>query len=158
MITTKEDFLKRYLPESVKTFDFTQVSLDITDLSLTDVLRNLNKLYPLNSKNRMAVEGGEKVLGVLCKSETLEPYSGVFLIIGNKDLDVEVVSCEYIVLYISEARIRSELLLDTLMQDITDFLIHNYKNSMKNLPDFYRKYVYNEAELYESDDYASSDY
>lgn len=161
MITNKEDFIKKYLPESVKTMDCTQINLDMTDMSLTDILRNLNTLYPPNSKNRMAVEGGEKVLGVLCRTDTLEPYSGVFLIVGNKDLDVEVVSCDYIVLYISEARIRSESLLDTLMEDITNFLIHNYKNSMKNLPDFYRKFVYNESELYEDlddDDYVSSGY
>lgn len=158
MIANKEDFIKKYLPESVKSIDMTTVNLDITDLSLTDILRNLNKLYPPNSRSRLAVEGGEKVLGVKCISDSLEPYSGVFLIIGNKDLDVEVVSCDHIVLYISETRIKSETLLETLMLDITDFLIHNYSKSMRNLPDFYKKYVYNEAELYDDDDYVSSDY
>ena len=157
MISDKETFLKSFLPESIREIDYTQINLDVTDLSLSDVLRNLNKLYPPNTRNRMAVEGGELALGVLCKTETLEPYSGVFLLITQKNLEVNITSCNYIVLCISEDRIKTELSLQTLMEDITSFLISNYSRSMKNLPDFYRKFVYNETELYE-DDYKTSDY
>ena len=85
MIENKFDFLKAFLPESVKDIDFTQINLDITDLSLTDILRNLNKLYPLNSRNRNAIEMGEMALGVLCKTETIEPYRGIFLLVCKKD-------------------------------------------------------------------------
>lgn len=157
MIENKFDFLKAFLPESVKDIDFTQINLDITDLSLTDILRNLNKLYPLNSRNRNAIEMGEMALGVLCKTETIEPYRGIFLLVCKKDLDVNIVSKSYIVLCISEQRIRNEHELLLLIDDITDFLISNYSDTMSNLGDFYRKYVYNETELY-VDDYISEEY
>ena len=157
MIESKIDFLKTFLPESVKDIDFTQINLDITDLSFSDILRNLNKLYPPNSRNRNAIEVGEMALGVLCKTETLDPYSGVFLLVCQKDLDVNILSKNYIVLCISEQRIRTETSLMDLMEDITGYLIKNYYESMRNLPDFYRKFVYNETELYE-DDYTSISY
>ena len=159
MVENKIDFLKTFLPSSIKDIDFTQINLDITDLSFSDILRNLNKLYPPNSRNRNAIENGEMALGVLCKTETLDPYSGVFLIVCQKDLDINILSRNYIVLCISEQRIRTELSLADLMEDITNYLIKNYYESMRNLPDFYRKFVYNESELYDDDDdYASTGY
>ena len=157
MIENKIDFLKNFLPQSVKDIDFTQINLDITDLSFSDILRNLNRLYPPNSRNRNAIENGEMALGILCKTDTLEPYNGVFLLVCKQDLDVNILSKNYIVLCISEQRIKTEHSLVELMDDITKFLINNYYDSMKNLPDFYRKYVYNESELYE-DEYVSDDY
>lgn len=156
MIENKIDFLKSFLPDTVKDIDYTQINLDITDLSFSDILRNLNKLYPPNSRNRNAIESGEMALGVLCKTETIEPYSGVFLLVCKKDLEVKIASRSYIVLCISEQRIRSENSLMELMEDITSFLIKNYYETMRNLPDFYRKFVYNETELY--DDYTSNTY
>ena len=156
MIENKVDFLKRFLPDTVKDIDYTQINLDITDLSFSDILRNLNKLYPLNSRNRNAIENGEMALGVLCKTETLEPYNGVFLIVGKKDLEVNILSKNYIVLCISEHRIRSEMQLEELMDDITKYLIANHYDTLRNLPDFYRKFVYNESEIY--DDYSSVGY
>lgn len=157
MIENKVEFLKTFLPPSVRDIDYTQINLDVTDLSFSDILRNLNKLYPPNSRNRNAIENGEMALGVLCKTETLEPYSGVFLLVCQKDLEVNILSKSYIVLCISEQRIRTETSLMDLMEDITGFMIANYYETMKNLPDFYRKFIYNETELYE-DDYVSTDY
>lgn len=157
MIENKIDFMKSFLPESVREIEYTQINLDITDLSFSDILRNLNRLYPPNSKNRNAIESGEMALGVLCKSETLEPYSGVFLIVCKKDLEINILSRNYIVLCISEQRIRTEVSLMDLMEDITGYLIKNYYEMMRNLPDFYRKFIYNETELYE-DNYVSASY
>ena len=48
--------------------------------------------------------------------------------------------------------------LSSLMEDITSYLVKYYYDSMRNLPDFYRKFVYNESELYEDDDYTSIEY
>ena len=159
MIANKYEFLKEFLPQTVKDIDYTHINLDTTDLSLSDVLRNINTLYPPNSKNRYSIENGELVVGVLCHSETLSPYNGVFLLIGQKDLDVNIISCNYIVLYIDESRIKNEIGLEKLMDSITDFLIHNYSSDMSNLPDFYRRYVYNESELYDDyEDYVGSEY
>ena len=156
---TREEFLKSFLPTSVRDFHYTQINLDITDLSLSDILRNLNKLYPVNSRNRLALEGGELALGVLCKTDTIDPYNGVFLIICGKDVEIKIVSCQYIVLVISEERIKSELSLQELMEDVTRYLIENYSKEMRNLPDFYRKFVYNESELYEDlEEHYTEDY
>ena len=133
MIENKVEFLKTFLPPSVRDIDYTQINLDVTDLSFSDILRNLNKLYPPNSRNRNAIENGEMALGVLCKTETLEPYSGVFLLVCQKDLEVNSLSKSYIVLCISEQRIRTETSLMDLMEDITGFMIANYYETMKNL-------------------------
>lgn len=159
MIKNKEEFIKRFLPETITDIDYTQINLDVTDLSLSDILRNLNKLYPKNSRGRMRIENGELALGVLCKSDSLYPYKGVFIIVCKKELDVEIVSSSYIVFSISETRINTEEGLEQLMDDILGYLVNQYADSMSNLPDFYRKFVYNESELYEDEeDYYTPDY
>lgn len=156
MIDNKAAFIKEFFQESVKTLEYTQISLDNTDLSLTDVIRNLNKLYRPNTRARDAIESGEMVVGVLCRSEYLEPYRGLFIFIGKDDLEINIVSQCFIVLYLSESRIRTEDDLTQLSDDITTLLIKNYSDQMSNFPEFYKRYVYNESELY--DDYASDGY
>lgn len=159
MNNVKEAFLKSFLPESTKEMYFSQINLDITDLSLADILRNLNTLYPPNTRNRNAVENGDLVLGVLCRTETLDPYNGVVVFVCGKDVEINIASCNYIILAISEDRIRNDDLILQLLADITDFLIKNYSISMSNLPDFYRKFVYDESEMEdESDDYRTEGY
>ena len=107
----------------------------------------------------MSIEGGELAVGIMCKTETIDPYNGVFLLICGKDIEVNITSCNYIVLSISEERIKTEEGLQDLMTDITAYLITNFSNEMRNLPDFYRKFVYNETELYEdSDEYSTEGY
>lgn len=158
MITNKDEFIKKFLPESIKDIDYTQINLDATDLSLSDILRNINSLYPKNSKSRMDIEDGSLAISILCKSDTLYPYKGVFIIICKKNLDVEIASSSYIVFSISEERITTEDDLELLMDDILNYLVTQYSDTMSNLPDFYKKFVYNETELYEDDDYNTSDY
>lgn len=159
MSNQKEEFLKSFLPESIRDLDYTQINLDITDLSLSDILRNVNKLYPQNTRNRMAIEGGELAVGIMCKTDTIDPYNGVFLLVCGKNIEINITSCNYIVLSISEDRIKTETALLDLMTDITNYLITNFSNEMSNLPDFYRKFVYNETELYEdSDEYSTEGY
>ncbi len=157
MIKNKEEFLKSFLPKSVISFDYTQINLDTTDLSLSDVLRNLNILYKPNTRQRMKIESGEMMVGVLCKTETLDPYMGIFILIGRKDIELNIVSSNYIVMGISEERIKTETSIEELMEELTSYLIENFAKSMKNLPDFYRKFVYNESELYD-EDYKTEDY
>lgn len=159
MGSPKEEFLNSFLPSSIRDLDYTQINLDITDLSLSDVLRNINKLYPQNTRSRMAIEGGEMAVGVMCKTDTIDPYNGVLLLVCGKGVEINITSCEYIVLSISEDRIKTEEGLMDLISDITGFLVTNYSSEMRNLPDFYRKFVYNETELYdEPDEYNTEDY
>lgn len=159
MSTQKDEFLKSFLPDSIRDLDYTQINLDITDLSLSDILRNVNKLYPQNTRSRMAIEGGELAIGIMCKTDTIDPYNGVFLLVCGKGIEINITSCNYIVLSISEDRIKTEDGLLDLMTDITGYLITNFSSEMSNLPDFYRKFIYNETELYEdSDEYNTEGY
>ena len=158
MITNKVEFLKSFFPETVKGIDFTQINLDITDLSISDVLRNLNKIYPPNSRSRIGIESGEFALGVLCRTETIDPYSGLFLLVCKQGMEINITSCNYIVLVISESRIKSEKDLESLIEEITAYLINTHSETLSNLPEFYKKFVYNESELYADEDYESSSY
>ena len=158
MIRNKIDFMKELLPDTVDDLQYTQISLDTTDLGLSDILRNINKLYPLNSRDRFNIESGKKVVGVLCRSELLDPYNGLFLLVTKKDMEINIISCNYIVLCISEDRITSEEKLVNLMEDITTYLIKHYSSSMSDLNDFYKKFVYNESELYEDEEYNPREY
>lgn len=156
MIQNKEEFIKNFLPESVENIDITHINLDIADLSLADIFRNLNRLYPKNSRNRIAMEQGELAVGILCKTETLDPYNGLFLIFGKKDMDVNVVSSKYIVFAIDEDRLTSDTKIEVLVDDITNYLIHNFYDDMRILPEFYKKFVYDPDEFcdgYESEPY-----
>ncbi len=151
MVESKENFLKKFLPEKVTDLDYVQLNLDVTDLSISDILRNLHKLYPINGRKRNAIISGSMVVGVLCKTETLEPLKGLFLIITNGDLDFEIYSSNYIVLCIDESKIRNESDIVSTIDKITGYLATNFVDQLYNLPDFYRKFVYDIDE--EFDDY-----
>jgi len=142
MIGSKEEFLKTFLPESVKEIIFTQINLDITDLSLSDILRNIDSTYPPNTRKRNAIASGTMAVGVLCKTETLDPMQGIFLLIGGGDLDLHLVSRRYIVIYVNEAKIRSDRKISDAIQKVTDSLVAIFKDDIDNLGDFYRKFIY----------------
>jgi hypothetical protein len=152
MINNKQEFLRKFIPDKVQNIEYTQINIDTADLSIADILRNINKIYPKNSRNRIAIESGLLVVGVLCKTETLYPYKGLFLLITENGLDINIVSSDYIVMSISEGRICSEDLISDLIDDITNYMIANYSDTLRDFKDFYRKYVFNEAELYDEDD------
>ena len=44
MIQSKEEFIRSFLPDEVENIELTQINMDITDLGLADILRNLNKI------------------------------------------------------------------------------------------------------------------
>jgi hypothetical protein len=147
LISNKQEFLKNFLPDKVQNIEYTQINIDTTDLSISDILRNIHKIYPKNSRNRIAIESGTLVVGVLCKTETLFPYKGLFLLIVENGLEVNIVSSDYIVMSISENRICDEDLIVDLIDDITRYMISNYSETLRDFKD-----LYNESELYEDDD------
>ena len=65
MIANRSEFIKSFLPDEVENIELTQINLDITDLGLGDILRNLNKIYPANTRTRNAIISGRTVVGVL---------------------------------------------------------------------------------------------
>ena len=81
MIQSKEEFIRSFLPDEVENIELTQINMDITDLGLADILRNLNKMYPYNTRSRNSIISGKTVVGVLCRTQTLSPLSGLFILI-----------------------------------------------------------------------------
>lgn len=155
MIHSKEEFLRSFLPPKVKDMDFVHINLDITDLSVSDILRNLHKSYPPNSRTRNAIISGNMVIAILCKTETIEPLKGLFLIIANDDLQFEIYSSNYVVLCISEENIRSDEAIADTINKITGYLADNFSDQIYNLADFYRKFIYDPYEM--EDDYETPD-
>lgn len=157
MYENQIDFLKQFFPETVSYIQYTQINLDNTDLSIADILRNLNVLYPINSKIRMQIEDGVTVVGILCKSDTIEPYNGIFLFVGKEGMKIKIASSKYIVLFISEEKILDEDGIIESIEKITDYLVKNYSDKLDNLGELYKKYIYNESELYVDDYYVDDD-
>lgn len=159
MIQSKEEFIRSFLPDEVEHIELTHINMDITDLGLADILRNLNAMYPYNSRSRNEIISGKTVTGVLCKTETLAPLSGLFVIIGADSLmdKFEMMATNYLVLCISEKTMRSEDKINNSIYGLTDYLIANYKDIIRNLPDFYRKFIYNPDED-SQDDYETDDF
>lgn len=159
MIQSKEDFIRSFLPDEVEKIELTQINLDITDLSLADILRNLNALYPENSRSRNALISGKIVVGVLCRTETLSPLSGLFVLICADELidKFEIMAKNYLVVCLSEKTMRSDDKIRAAILKFTDYLVDAYRDSIKDISNFYRKFVYME-EPDDSDDYQTDDF
>lgn len=160
MTQSKEDFIRSYLPDEVENIELTTINMDITDLGLADVLRNLNRLYPYNTRSRNAIMSGKLVVGVLCKTETLAPLSGLFVLIGSDKLmgKFEIMATNYLVLCLSEKTMRSDDRIANAILNLTEYLVNNYHGIIANLPDFYRKFIYSPDEDDYENDYETEDY
>lgn len=147
MTTTKQEFVRTFLPESVRDISFAQIDLDITDLSLADVLRNVNRTFPENSRTRNAMVSGQFAVGVLCKTELLYPISGILLIVTGDDAEIEIVSKNYVVIGVSEDRIKTNDDIHHVLDSITKYLIVSFRNSILKFNEFYSKFVYDAYEM-----------
>lgn len=141
MLQSKEEFLQAFLP-GCEHITFTQINLDITDLSIADVLRNIHKAYPVNTRTRNAIASGTEAIGVLCKSETLDPLSGIFLLIVGPDSEVRLMAEKYIVVSVPEDRITKEHNIKQVLDQLMEYLIHDYNNILYDFANFFVKYVY----------------
>ena len=164
MIQSKEEFIRSFLPDEVENIELTQINMDITDLGLADILRNLNKLYPYNTRSRNAIISGKTVVGVLCRTDTLSPLSGLFILICADHLidKFEMMATNYLVLCLSEKTMRSDEKINNAISDLTNYLVVNYNDTIKSLSNFYRKFIYDPSELDEessdNDDYQTDDF
>lgn len=155
MATTKQEFVKTFLPDSVENINFVQIDLDISDLSLADILRNVNRTFPQNTRTRNMMASGTYAVGILCKSELLYPLSGLLLIISGSDVTIEIVSRNYIVIGVSEDKITNDDDIKHVIDGITNYMIASFKDSFQEFTDFYKKYIYDPYEMeanIESDD------
>ena len=164
MIQSKEEFIRSFLPDEVENIELTQINMDITDLGLADILRNLNKMYPYNTRSRNSIISGKTVVGVLCRTQTLSPLSGLFILICADHLidKFEMMATNYLVLCLSEKTMRSDDAINNAIYNLTDYLIANYRDTIKNIGDFYRKYIFDPSEMDEDeesdDDYQTDDF
>ena len=164
MIQSKEEFIRSFLPDEVENIELTQINMDITDLGLADILRNLNKMYPYNTRSRNSIISGKTVVGVLCRTQTLSPLSGLFILICADHLidKFEMMATNYLVLCLSEKTMRSDDAINNAIYNLTDYLIANYRDTIKNISDFYRKYIFDPSEMDENnsdnDDYQTDDF
>lgn len=155
-ITTKQDFIRTFLPDNVRNINFAQINLDISDLSLADILRNANKTFPRNSRIRNAIASGSHAVGILCKTELLEPLSGLLLIITGDETHIEIVSRNYVVIAVQEDKITNDDDIKHIIDSITKYIISSFKDSIVKFNDFYVKFVYDQYEMeVDNDEYNS---
>lgn len=147
MTTSKQEFVKTFLPDTVESINFAQIDLDISDLSLADVLRNANKTFPKNSRIRNAITSGHHAVGILCKTELLYPLSGILLIITGNDTEIEIVSRNYIVIAVQEDSITNDDDIKVILDDITKYIVTSFKDSIEKFEEFYVKFIYDAYEM-----------
>ena len=147
MTTSKQEFVKTFLPDTVESINFAQIDLDISDLGLADVLRNANNTFPKNSRIRNAIASGRNAVGILCNTELLYPLSGLLLIITGNDTDIEIVSKNYVVISVQEDHITNDDDIKHIIDSITKYIIASFKDSIEKFPEFYAKFVYDEYEM-----------
>lgn len=137
----KQTFIQSFIP-GAKDVSIVTINLDTTDFTFGDILRNVNKSYPTSGRERNKIMSGEKAVALILKSKYLNPLSGVVLIICNDSKKVNVVSCNYIVISISEISIRDEDEIITTIDSIGDHFRENYLYDMENFEEFYKRYIY----------------
>ena len=148
MSGNKIDFIQTFLPESVEDIRYTMINLDVTDLGIADLLRNINASFPAGRRERNAITSGLFALCIKCKCELLEPLSGLIILItnGEKNLDAPIVTKDYIVITIDELKIRDDEGIADLMDKISRYLVKEFKYILADFNTFFVKYVYDRDE------------
>lgn len=146
MVYNKQEFIKAYLNDKIEEISFAQIDLDISDLSVSDILRNINTTYPTNTRCRNQISSGQLAVAVLCKSEFMYPMKGLLIIVVNSDKPIELISKDYIVMTVSDDDITSDESIVNIIKGLTDYLIENFQNVFENFQEFYLRYVYDPQE------------
>jgi hypothetical protein len=147
MTTSKQEFVRTFLPDTVQNVNFAQIDLDITDLSIADVLRNVNKTFPKNTRIRNAIASGQHAVGVLCKTELLYPIAGLLLIVTGNDTDIEIVSKNYIVISVQEDMLTNDDDIKHIIDGITKYIVVSFRDCIAKFNDFYAKFIYDPYEM-----------
>lgn len=146
----KRNFIKSLFDPEPEDLELVQIDLDLTDLTICDVLRNLNSVYPANCRDRFAMKDGRKMIAIICKSDLIEPLSGIVLIVG-KDPTINTTTKNYLVLSIDEADITTEESLNVLNDEITKYMIEKVAKYVPMFEKFYCRYMYNDFEAEQDD-------
>ena len=140
------DDIRKIVPDTVREIKTASIDLDFTGLSVADIFRNLNTLYPQMSRERGMLKSGRMVICVITKSELLSPYKGIVFLVTNNALDIKAYSKKYMIFAIDESSISEEDDVLNMITNLTKYLIHNCKNDIDKLQDFFLKYVYDPEE------------
>lgn len=146
MVYNKQEFIRAYLNDKIEEISFAQIDLDISDLSISDILRNVNKTYPPNTRCRNQISSGQLAVAVLCKSEYMYPMKGLLIIVVNSDKPIELISKDYIVMTVSDSDITDDGSIITIIKGLTDYLIQNFQDVFENFKEFFVRYVYDPQE------------
>lgn len=139
--------LKEVLPEKVQHIHMAIVDMDITLLSIADIVRNINRTFPKNTATRNAIANGTMAVAVLCKSELLKPISGLIIVITNEESQLRIKSKNYIVLSVDEHTIDSADKIMDMLDGFTNYLITNYGTLIPSFEKFYTLFVYDAYEM-----------
>ena len=142
----KSQYLLKFFDPKPYQMDIIHIDLDQTDLGLADVLRNLNSILPINSRERNSIIAGFKVIGVLCTSELLSPTGGVLMFIVGPETKTNLVSNKYIIMSIDEARIRTDKDIAELLDAITMYMITDYQEIIPKFTEFFTKFIFDDYE------------
>lgn len=143
----KTDIIRKFLPDKVTDIITVQIDLDTTQLGVADVFRNLNRAYPPSTRERANIRDGRLVIGILCKSELLNPYKGIIFLVTNDETDIKGTACKYILYAVSEDNLKSNDTIFSMCQEIGLDLAKNVSLDTKKYPEFYQKYVYDDYEM-----------
>lgn len=141
--------LKNVLPESIKQVNFATIDMDITMLSVADILRNIAKSFPRNTAMRNAIANGQMAVCVLCKTDLLKPVNGLIIVVCDDGAAVKIKSKDYIVMGISEVTLSSNDKILDMLDKLTTYLIKNYAEIIPHFKEFYSLYIYDAYEMEE---------
>lgn len=141
----KKKFLMSFLPDSVEDLQLVMIDLEMTGLTICDILRNINRVYPQNSSDRYNMIDGKKVIAVICKSELLDPVAGIVLLIGG-DLDIQIKSKNYMLISIDERDICTEESLNRINTEIMVYLAKQLTGIVPDFIKFSNRSLYNDYE------------
>lgn len=152
MVYNQQEFIKTFLNDTIEDISFAQIDLDISDMSISDILRNINKTYPENSRCRNQISSGQLAVGVLCKSEMMYPMRGILILVVNSKKPIEIISKDYIVMTVSDEDIKRDSDIVDIIRSLTTYLVENFKDVFENFEGFFIKYVYDPEEDSEWED------
>lgn len=140
------DEIRKMLPDSVRDIKTASIDLDFTGLTISDIFRNLNTVYPLVSRERGLLKSGKMVICVMVKSELLYPYKGIVFMITDDKIEIDAVAKKYLIFAINESDITDDDDILNLIDRLTQYLIRYSKDEIVKLQDFFLKFVYDPGE------------
>jgi hypothetical protein len=138
----KESFVKGFFPDTVKDLKLVHIDLDSSYLTVPDIMRNVNRSFPANSKDRNKIISGEKVIVIWCTSQYLAMIKGLLLIFCGDEMNIEGIKSEnYILVSVGISKLTDDELIDESVNRIAVYMTKELGNDIK-MDEFYVKCLY----------------